>query len=145
MPSVSNKDVCACGAWKGDKKHRCKACSVEYLTAKALAMKGRKRNIKEPPIGKIHPGESGYIGVYCSTKNNSWTGAIQILGKRLGIGHWDTPREAHKVRLAIYLAVYGKYPVDRLAENGEYAGAEGAENTNLERLDKFVDYLKNIA
>lgn len=91
------------------------------------------------------PGESGYIGVYRSTHNKTWTGAIQILGKRLSIGHWDTAREAYKVRLAIYRSVYGKNPIDKAAESGEYAQDGDAENTPLQRYDKVVQYLINIA
>ena len=62
-------------------------------------------------------------------------------GHRASIGHWDTPREAHKARLAIYLAVYGEYPVDRGALRSDYAKDDGDVygDTPLERAHNFID------
>lgn len=55
-----------------------------------------QQNQKKPPSSNT----SGFLGVTKYKKRNNWVAGIKINGKRINLGYFDSPEEAHAVYLA---------------------------------------------
>ena len=130
-----------CGNSKRPQKHYCKHCTIERLIAIAKTKLRGAYHVKAFRKRQQHT-ESGYPGIH-RTKNKaeSWKGVIFHHGVRLGIGDWDTPFEAHEVRMRIMAEIGAEIEVDN-PQNQVYSNATQEEihgNTSLERAVNFID------
>lgn len=55
-----------------------------------------QQNQKKPPASNT----SGFLGVTKYKKRDNWVAGIKINGKRINLGYFDTPEEAHEAYLA---------------------------------------------
>lgn len=137
------KGTCECGEPKPYRKHYCSACSVKRIAERNKRENRAKADSRKGPGRAI--GVSGYPGVYKSTKSDAWTGEVRRNGQRINIGTWPTPKLAYEARLDIYFSVFGEYPNDSTAPKGSNKEIAGEANTPLQRYDRVLQYLINIA
>lgn len=135
--------ICQCGKEKGYRKHYCTDCTLERIAERNKRENRAKADSRKGPGRPI--GVSGYPGVYKSTKSDAWTGEVRRNGQRINIGTWPTPKLAYEARLDIYFSVFGEYPNDGTAPKGSNKEIAGEANTPLQRYDRVLQYLINIA
>ena len=72
-----------------------------------LRLSSHSENLRNQ--GRNRANKSGFKGVSWHTNKNKWRAMIQINGKRIELGHFDTPETAYEAYCKAAIDLHGKF------------------------------------